>query len=40
MIVITKKNAIKVPKSINQILQIDEWARKITYNKISLKKNV
>ena len=35
-----KKNAIKVPKSINQILQIDEWARKITYNKISLKKNV
>ena len=33
-----KKYAIRIPKNINQIYKIDEWARKITLDKIG--KNV
>ena len=33
-----RKYAIKVPKNINQIKEIDDWARKITLEKIRLKK--
>ena len=35
-----KKYAIKEPKSISQILQIDQWSRKVIYKKILNKKNV
>ncbi len=34
-----KKYAIKEPKNIEQILQIDKWSRQITYEKIERKKN-
>ena len=34
------KYAIKEPKSISQILQIDQWSRKVIYKKILSKKNV
>ncbi len=34
------KYAIKEPKSISQILQIDQWSRKVIYKKILNKKNV
>ena len=34
------KYAIKEPKSISQILQIDQWARKVIIKKILTKKNV
>ena len=34
------KYAIKEPKSISQILQIDEWSRRVIYKKILTKKNV
>ena len=30
-----KKYAIKEPKNINQILQVDSWSRKTVYNKIN-----
>ena len=33
------KYAIKEPKSISQILQIDQWSRKTIYKKILTKKN-
>ena len=33
------KYAIKEPKSISQILQIDEWSRRVIYKKILTKKN-
>ena len=33
------KYAIKEPKSISQILQIDQWSRKTVYKKILTKKN-
>ncbi len=33
------KYAIKEPKNINQILQIDEWSRRFVYKKIISKKN-
>ena len=33
-----KKYAIRIPKNINQIYKIDEWARKTTLDKIG--KNV
>ena len=29
-----KKNAIKIPKNISQIFDIDQWARDITYEKL------
>jgi len=34
-----KKYAIKEPKNIEQILQIDKWSRQVTYEKIERKKN-
>ena len=34
-----KKYAIKEPKDIEQILQIDKWSRRTTYEKIERKKN-
>ena len=34
------KYAIKEPKSIDQILRIDQWSRRIIYKKILTKKNV
>ena len=33
-----RKYAIKIPKNINQILQIDQWARKVVYEKIKKTK--
>ena len=33
-----RKYAIKIPKNINQILQIDRWARKVVYEKIKKTK--
>ena len=33
------KYAIKEPKSINQILEIDQWSRRVIYKKILTKKN-
>ena len=35
-----RKYAIKEPKNINEIFQIDAWARHTTYNKLKLNKNV
>ena len=35
-----RKYAIKEPKSISQILQIDQWSRKVVYRKILTNKNV
>tara|TARA_B100000965_G_scaffold348998_1_gene321937 strand:- start:155 stop:553 length:399 start_codon:yes stop_codon:yes gene_type:complete len=32
-----KKYAIKEPKNINQILQVDEWSRSTVYRKINFK---
>ena len=32
-----KKNAIKIPRNISQIFQIDQWARDITYRKLRIK---
>ena len=29
-----RKYAVKIPKNINQIFQIDQWSRKITYEKL------
>ena len=34
-----KKYAIKEPKNISQIYQIDKWARNLTYEKLQQKKN-
>ena len=34
------KEIIKEPKSIDQILRIDQWSRRIIYKKILTKKNV
>ena len=34
-----KKYAIKEPKNIEQIHQIDKWSRQVTYEKIERKKN-
>ena len=34
-----RKYAIKEPKNISQIFQIDTWARNITYNKLKIKNN-
>ena len=33
-----RKNAIKIPKNISQILEIDQWSRNKTYEKIKIKK--
>ncbi len=34
-----KKYAIKEPKSISQIMQVDQWSRRVVYKKILTKKN-
>ena len=34
------KYAIKEPKSIDQVLQIDQWSRKVIYKKMLTNKNV
>jgi 1-deoxy-D-xylulose 5-phosphate reductoisomerase len=34
-----KEYAVKIPKNIKQIFQIDQWARNITYKKLKLKKD-
>jgi 1-deoxy-D-xylulose-5-phosphate reductoisomerase len=34
-----RKYAIKEPKNINQIFQVDEWSRSTVYKKINYKKN-
>ena len=33
-----RKYAIKVPKNVAEIFQIDQWSRNITYKKIKEKK--
>ena len=35
-----KKYAIKIPKNISQILEIDQWSRQVTYKYLKLKQNV
>jgi 1-deoxy-D-xylulose-5-phosphate reductoisomerase len=35
-----RKYAIKEPKNINEIFQIDAWSRRTTYSKLKLNKNV
>ena len=32
-----KKYAIRIPKNINQVFQIDKWARDTTYEKINIR---
>ena len=33
------KYAVKEPKSISQILQIDQWSRRVIYKKVVAKKD-
>ena len=35
-----KKNAIKIPRNISQVFEIDQWSRNLVYKKIYSKNYV